>query len=75
MRSNLNCSQLKIDCYIHRIIYVNPLVTINQKTTIDTQKLEKQEHKHTTKGSHQIIREEKKEGKTENYKKPRSINR
>ena len=31
-----------------------------QKPTIDTQKLERKEHKHTTKENHQTIREETK---------------
>ena len=31
---------------------MNPMVTTNQKPTIDTQKLETEEHKHTTKESH-----------------------
>ena len=35
------------------------MVTTNQKPTIDTQKLERKEHKHTTKENNQITREEK----------------
>ena len=41
--------------------YMNSMVTTNQKTTIDTQKQERKEHKHTTKENHQTTREETKE--------------
>ena len=36
------------------------MVTTNQKPTTDTQKLERKEHKYTTKENHQITREETK---------------
>ena len=39
---------------------MNPVVTTNQKPTIDTQKLKRKEHKHTTKENHQITKEEMK---------------
>ena len=41
-------------------IYTNPMVATNQKPTTDTQKLERKEHKYTTKENHQITREETK---------------
>ena len=40
--------------------YMNPMVTTNQKPTIDTQKLKRKEHKHTTKENHQTTREQTK---------------
>ena len=39
---------------------MNSIVTKNQKPTIDTQKLERKEHKHTTKANNQTTREETK---------------
>ena len=36
------------------------MVTTNQKPAIDTQILERKEHKHTTKENHQTTREENK---------------
>lgn len=35
-----------------------PMVTTNQKPTVDTHKLEKRENKHTTNEDHQTTREE-----------------
>ena len=40
------------------LTYMNPMVTTNQKPTIDAQKVERKEHKHTTKANHQNTREE-----------------
>ena len=37
---------------------MNPKVTTNQKPTIDTQKLERKEHKFTTKENYQATRDE-----------------
>ena len=42
---------------------MNPMLTMNQKHTIDTQKLERKEHKPTTKGNYQTTREETKRRK------------
>ena len=42
---------------------MNPIVTTNQKPTIDTQKIDRKEHKHTTKENHQTKREETKRRK------------
>ena len=44
---------------------MNPIVTTNQKPTIDTQKLKRKEHKHTTKGNHQTTGEETKSRRSE----------
>ena len=41
---------------------MNSLVTINQKPTIDTQKLARKEPKHTSKENHQTITVETKTG-------------
>ena len=46
---------------------MNFMEMTNQKPTIDTQKLERKEHKHSTKENHQTTREEtKRRKKTEN---------
>ena len=39
---------------------MNPMVTTNQNSTIDRQKLERKNHKHTTKENHQTRMEETK---------------
>ena len=44
----------------YRSTYMNPMVTTNQKPTIDTQKLQQKEHKHNTKENHETTREETK---------------
>ena len=41
---------------------MNPMGTTNQKPTIDTQKLERKEHRHTTKEDYQTTKEETKRG-------------
>ena len=41
------------------------MVTTNQKPTIDTQKLKRKEHKHTTKENHQATVKKKKKLKEE----------
>ena len=38
---------------------MNPIVTINQKPTVNGQKQKRKGHMHTTKEKHQTIREEK----------------
>ena len=42
---------------------MNPIVTANQKPTIDIQKLERKKQKHNTKENHQTAREETKRRK------------
>ena len=44
---------------------MNPVVTTNQKLTIDTQKLDMKQHKHTTKENHQTTKEETKRSRKE----------
>ena len=46
--------------YSYRSVYMNPIVSTNQKPTIDIQSLERKEHKHTTKENHQTTRKETK---------------
>ena len=46
--------------YEHFRLHSEPVVTTNQKPTIDTQKLRRKEHKHTIKESYQTTREETK---------------
>ena len=67
MGSNLSNHQLKIDCYLHTMLYINLMVTINQKPITDTEKIKRKEYKRNTKESHQIKRKEDKR-RTENYK-------
>ena len=57
---NLNDYQFKTNRYSYRSTYTNPMITTNQKCTIDTQKLKGEKHKHTTKENHQTTREERK---------------
>ena len=60
MHSNLSDHQLKIDYYMHRLLYMNFMVTTNQKHITDTQKIKRKKYKHNTKESHQITVEENK---------------
>ena len=46
---NLNDYTFKTSRYSYRSTYINSMVTTNQNPTMDTQKLERQEHKLTTK--------------------------
>ena len=46
---NLNDYQFKTIKYNYRLTYINPMVTANEKPTVDTQKSKIKEHKHTTK--------------------------
>ena len=54
---NLNDYQFTTRRYSNRSIYMNPMITRNQKPIIDTQNLERKEHKHITKENHQTTRE------------------
>lgn len=60
--------QPKIDCDMHRVFYMNLVVTTNQKPVIYTHKIKRKESKNNTE-SYQAIREEsKKTGRGKNYK-------
>ena len=49
MCSNLNDYQFKTSTYRYRTTYMKPTVTTNQKSTMDTQEIERKKHKYTTK--------------------------
>ena len=55
---NLNDYQFKTSRYNYESTYMDPMVTTNQKPTIDTQKTKRKEHRNTTKENHQTTREE-----------------
>ena len=57
---NLNDYLFKTRRSSYRSIYMNPVVTTNQKPTTDIQKLERKEHKRITKENNQITRGETK---------------
>ena len=63
MSSNLSDHQLKIDYYIHRLLYMNLMVTTNQKPVKDIQEIKRKGYKHKTK---ETI---KSQGKTEEQAK------
>ena len=50
---NLNEYQFKSSRYTYRSTYKNSMVTINKKTSVDTQILERKEYNHSTKENHQ----------------------
>ena len=60
--------QLKTILFTYRLLYQEHMITTNQKSTIETHKKKKKESKHNTKVSHQITREENKEGKEKKTK-------
>ena len=68
-----NLNDYKFKTYILLSTYINPMVTTNQKHTIDTQKLEKN-HKHATKENYQTTKEETKK-RTEKKKKKKKTRR
>ena len=53
--------QLKIDCNKYKIFYISLTVNTKQKLIIDTQKIKRQESKHTTTEKHQVTKEEPRE--------------
>ena len=57
---NLNDYWFKTSRYSYSSTYMEPMVTTNQKFTVDAQKLQRKECKDTTKENHQIMREETK---------------
>ena len=57
-RSNLRDHQFNIDCYLHRLLYMNLVVITNHVFVINTQIIKRKEPKHNTKDSHEIAREE-----------------
>ena len=63
MCSNLRDQQLKTITYICRLLYINLMVTTNQKRIIDTHTQKRMECKNNSKNNHQITREESKRRK------------
>ena len=63
MCSNLSCYQLKTECYLHSMLYVNLIVITRKKLKVNTQKKVRKESKHNTKENHQNLREERKRRK------------
>ena len=55
-------------------LYQNPLVTTDQKMTIDTKTNKRKQFEHNTKDTHQITREQNKRGREEK-KKSQTINK
>ena len=60
---NLSDYQLKAICCVYRFMYINLMVTTNQKPIIATQKVKGKEPKHKAKENHQTTREETKRRK------------
>ena len=59
MYLKLRSPQLKTIMYVYRLLCINLMITINQKSTIDTHTKNRKESKHNTKDNHQIIRDNK----------------
>ena len=57
---NLNDDQFKTSRYGYGLIYMNPILTANEKPTINTQKLRRKAPKHNTKENIRVMREEAK---------------
>ena len=57
---NLNDYQFKTSTYSSKLTYMKLMVTRNLKLTIDTQKLQRKEHKHITKENYPTTSEETK---------------
>ena len=51
-------STIKMECYMHKMLYINVMVTTNQKPVIDMEKIKRKESKYITKESQQTMREE-----------------
>ena len=66
---NVNREQLNTSRQCYRSAHMKPVVTTNQKPTIDAQKLERKKYKYTAKENHKTTREKTKIRRTEkNYK-------
>ena len=59
MGSNLSDHQLKIDCYMHKKLYINLMIHTNQKPVIDMQRIKRKESNYITKESQQTMKESK----------------
>ena len=65
MNFKLRDQKIKTILYIYRLLNQNFMITANQKSTIDIHTKKKKLAKDSTKGSHQIVREENKRGTEE----------
>ena len=65
MYLQLRDQQLKTISYTYRLSYKNFRITANQKSTIDTQKIKKNQLKYNTKDSHETRRGENKRRREE----------
>ena len=72
MHLQLRDQQLKTISYTYRLLYQNFRISVNQKSTIDTQ-TKKNQLKYNTKDSHQTRREQEKGRKKE--KKSKTVNK
>ena len=61
--------QFKTSRHNYRLIYMNLIVTTNQKPTIDTQKTKRKEPEFDTKENHQTTRKEAKRRNREELQK------
>ena len=66
MYLKLRSPQLKTIMYVYRLLCINLMITINQKSTIDTHTKNRKESKHNTKDNHK--RQQKKKGTKKNCK-------
>ena len=55
---NLNDHQINMDCYLHRTLYMNIMVTTNPKPMIDTQNIKRKKTEQNTIATHQSQRRE-----------------
>ena len=56
----LSCYQLKIDCYIYKIIHLGLKETTKQKHIEDTQRKKRRESEYTAMKNHQFKKEDSK---------------
>ena len=56
-----------------QILYINQMVTTNQKTVIDVQKIKNKESKYITKENQQIIKEKKRRKDQRKATKPTKV--
>ena len=74
MGSYLSDHELNIDCYMHKMLFINLMVTTNQKPVINIQKIKRKESKYITKESQQNMKKSKRKNnqrkttKTTNHK-------
>ena len=55
MDQNLRDHRLNVDCFMQKLLYTNPMVTINQKSVIDIQRIKREESKNITKEKQQTM--------------------